>query len=113
MTNVLKAAAQLDKEGIHVECIDLRTISPLDMDTIYESLKKTKKLMIVHEAVKQGGVGAEVAARTAEEMIDYLDAPIVRLGAPFVPIPYTPPLERLVKIEPEDVIKAVKEMLGR
>ena len=113
MTNVLTAAQQLAKEGINVECIDLRTISPLDMDTVYESLKKTKKLMVVQEAVKQGGVGAEVAARTAEEMLDYLDAPIVRLGAPFVPIPYTPPLERLVKIEPEDIIAAVKQMLGR
>jgi len=113
MTNVLTAAQQLAKEGINVECIDLRTISPLDMDTVYESLKKTKKLMVVHEAVKQGGVGAEVAARTAEEMLDYLDAPIVRLGAPFVPIPYTPPLERLVKIEPEDIIVAVKKTLGR
>ena len=111
MTNVLAAAKELDKEGFHAECIDLRTISPLDMDTIYESLKKTKRLMIVHEAVKQGGVGAEVAARTAEEMVDYLDAPIVRLGAPFVPIPYAPTLERLVKIEPEDIVKAVKEMM--
>ncbi|MGE1062174.1 alpha-ketoacid dehydrogenase subunit beta [Megasphaera paucivorans] len=112
MTNVLTAAQQLAKEGINVECIDLRTISPLDMDTVYESLKKTKKLMVVHEAVKQGGVGAEVAARTAEEMLDYLDAPIVRLGAPFVPIPYTPPLERLVKIEPEDIIATVKKMFN-
>lgn len=111
MHNVLDAAKALDKDGIHVECIDLRTISPLDMDTIYESLKKTKKLMVVHEAVKQGGVGAEVAARAAEEMIDYLDTPIVRLGAPFVPIPYAPTLERLVKIEPEDIVKAVKELL--
>ena len=113
MTNVLTAAQQLAKEGINVECIDLRTISPLDMDTVYESLKKTKKLMVVHEAVKQGGVGAEVAARTAEEMLDYLDAPIVRLGAPFVPIPFTLPLERLVKIESEDIVAAVKKTLGR
>ena len=112
MHNVLEAAEALDKDGIHVECVDLRTISPLDMDTIYESLRKTKKLMIVHEAVKQGGVGAEVAARTAEDMIDYLDAPIIRLGAPFVPIPYAPTLERLVKIEPGDIIRAVKDLLG-
>lgn len=112
MHNVLEAAEALDKDGIHVECVDLRTISPLDMDTIYESLRKTKKLMIVHEAVKQGGVGAEVAARTAEDMIDYLDAPIIRLGAPFVPIPYAPTLEWLVKIEPGDIIKAVKDLLG-
>ena len=67
--------------------------------------------MIVHEAVKQGGVGAEISARVAEEMIDYLDAPIVRMGAPFVPIPYAPPLERQVKIEPEDIIAAVKKQL--
>ena len=112
MHNVLEAAEALDKDGFHVECVDLRTISPLDMDTIYESLRKTKKLMIVHEAVKQGGVGAEVAARTAEDMIDYLDAPIIRLGAPFVPIPYAPTLERLVKIEPGDIIRAVKDLLG-
>lgn len=103
MNHVLMAADELAKDGISLECIDLRTISPLDMDTVYQSLKKTKRLMIVHEAVKQGGVGAEVAARAAEEMIDYLDAPIVRLAAPFVPIPYAPTLERLVKIEPEDI----------
>ena len=83
------------------------------MATVISSLKKTKRLMIVHEAVKQGGVGAEVSARVAEEMIDYLDAPVVRLGAPFVPIPYAPTLERLVKIEPEDFVKAVRDMLGR
>ena len=113
MNHVLTAADELAKDGISLECIDLRTISPLDMDTVYQSLKKTKRLMIVHEAVKQGGVGAEVAARAAEEMIDYLDAPIVRLAAPFVPIPYAPTLERLVKIEPEDICRAVKDMLGK
>ena len=113
MNHVLEAAKALKQFGISAECIDLRTISPLDMDTIYASLKKTKRLMIVHEAVKQGGVGAEVSARVAEEMIDYLDAPVVRLGAPFVPIPYAPTLERLVKIEPEDIVKAVRDMLGR
>lgn len=113
MNHVLDAAKALKAFGISVECIDLRTISPLDMDTVYSSLKKTKRLMIVHEAVKQGGVGAEVSARVAEEMIDYLDAPVVRLGAPFVPIPYAPTLERLVKIEPEDIVKAVRDVLGR
>lgn len=111
MTNVEKAAEELEKEGISVETVDLRTITPLDMETVYTSVRKTKRLMIVHEAVKQGGVGAEIAARTAEELIDYLDAPIIRLGAPFVPIPYSPALEKLVKIEPEDIVAAVKKML--
>lgn len=105
-TKVLKAAQALEKHGIHAECIDLRTISPLDMQTIYQSLKKTRKLMIAHEAVKQGGVGAEIAARVAEEMFSYLDAPIVRLGAPFVPIPFAPVLERKVRIEAEDIYNA-------
>jgi pyruvate dehydrogenase E1 component beta subunit len=67
-------------------------------------------LVIVHEAVKIGGVGAEIAASIAEEMIDYLDAPVKRLGAPFVPIPFSPALERLVKVSTEDIVAAVKEI---
>jgi pyruvate dehydrogenase E1 component beta subunit len=66
--------------------------------------------MIVHEAVKQGGVGAEIAARVAEEMLDYLDAPIKRLGAPFVPVPFSPALEQLVKITTDDVVVSAKEL---
>lgn len=108
MNQALAAADNLAGQGIDAEVIDLRTISPLDKETIFASVAKTKRLIIVHEAVKTGGVGAEIAASVAEEMIDYLDAPIRRLGAPFVPIPFSPPLEKLVKIGAEDIIRAVK-----
>jgi acetoin:2,6-dichlorophenolindophenol oxidoreductase subunit beta len=110
MQNVLDAAAQLGQDGIDAEVIDLRTISPLDMETIFSSVAKTKRLVIVHEAVKTGGVGAEIAARVAEEMIDYLDAPIRRLGAPFVPIPFSPALERLVKLDSDLIARTVREI---
>ena len=108
---VLEAAEALEKEGISAEVIDLRTISPLDMETIYKSVAKTHRLVVVHEAVRTGGVGAEIAARVAEEMMDDLDAPIRRLGAPFVPVPFSPSLERLVKITPEQICQAVREIL--
>ena len=111
MHRVLEAAEALEKEGISAEVIDLRTISPLDMETIYKSVAKTHRLVVVHEAVRTGGVGAEIAARVAEEMMDDLDAPIRRLGAPFVPVPFSPSLERLVKITPEQICQAVRELL--
>jgi len=110
MQVALEAAEELAKQGIEAEVIDLRTISPLDEETIFSSVRKTKRLVIVHEAVKTGGVGAEIAARVAEEMIDYLDAPIRRLGAPFVPIPFSPALEKLVKISAADVVRTVREI---
>jgi pyruvate dehydrogenase E1 component beta subunit len=110
LQGVLEAADELAEQGIEAEVIDLRTISPLDDETIFASVRKTKRLVIVHEAVKTGGVGAEIAARVAEEMIDYLDAPIRRLGAPFVPIPFSPALEKLVKINAADVVRVVREI---
>jgi len=110
MHRALEAAEKLAAEGISAECIDLRTISPIDKDTIFESVRKTKRLVIVHEAVKQGGVGAEISALVAEEMIDWLDAPIRRLGAPFVPVPFSPALEKLVKISDDDIVKTAKEI---
>lgn len=108
MNHVLTAADKLAGEGIQVEAIDLRTISPLDKATILNSVAKTKRLVIVHEAVKVGGVGAEIAAMVAEEMIDYLDAPIKRLGAPFTPIPFSPLLENLVRISVDDIMNTVR-----
>ncbi|MBN1332981.1 MAG: alpha-ketoacid dehydrogenase subunit beta [Synergistales bacterium] len=106
----LKAAEMLDKEGISVECVDLRTISPIDKNTILESVAKTTRLAVVHEAVKQGGVGAEISAIVAEEAIDYLDAPIVRVGAPFTPVPFAKPLEQAYRITPEKVADAIRKM---
>ena len=109
MHRALEAAEKLAAEGVQAEVIDLRTISPIDKETIFESVRKTKRLVIVHEAVKQGGVGAEISALVAEEMIDWLDAPIRRIGAPFVPVPFSPPLEQLVKISADHIVKTVKE----
>lgn len=106
----LKAADKLAEEGIEAEVIDLRTIVPLDKETIFASVKKTKHLVIAHEATKNGGVGSEVAAVVAEEIIDYLDGPIKRVGAKFVPIPFSPALEPLMLPQVEDIIAAVKEI---
>lgn len=109
-----QAAKDLEKEGISVELIDPRTITPLDIDTIKKSVIKTGRLMIVHEAVKVGGVGAEIAAAIQEEVFDYLDAPIMRVAAPFTPVPYSPPLEQYYLPNEEDIIQAAKKIcVGR
>lgn len=110
MKKAFETAELLAKEGIDAEVIDLRTISPYDEETILESVKKTHRLVIVHEAVKQGGVGAEIAAFVAEKAIDYLDAPILRYGAPFTPVPFTPILENAYRIKTENIVKGIKEM---
>lgn len=110
MNTVLKAAEYLEKDGISAEVVDLRTISPIDKETILNSVAKTKRLVVAHEAVKQGGVGAEISAIVAEEAIDSLDAPILRFGAPFVPIPFAPTLEKGVRVSAEDIVNGVKGM---
>jgi len=106
----LEAARELEKEGIDVEIVDPRTLVPLDKETIINSVKKTGKLIVVHEAVKRGGFGGEIASVVAEsEAFDYLDAPIVRLGGKEVPIPYNPNLEKAAIPQVPDIIQAVKE----
>ncbi len=110
MSLALKAADILEKEGISVECIDLRTISPIDKETILSSVARTSRLAIAHEAVKQGGVGAEISAIVAEEAIDLLDAPIVRVGAPFTPVPFARPLEQAYRVTPEKIASAVRNI---
>ncbi|WP_040203164.1 alpha-ketoacid dehydrogenase subunit beta [Neobacillus jeddahensis] len=106
----LEAAAQLEKEGISVEVIDPRTIVPLDKETIIDSVKKTGRLIVVHEAVRRGGIGGEIASMVAEsEAFDYLDAPIKRLGGKEVPIPYNPNLEKAAIPQVPDILAAVRE----
>ena len=106
----LEAAAELEKDGIDVEIVDPRTLVPLDEETIIESVKKTGRLIVVHEAVKRGGFGGEIASMIAEsEAFDYLDAPIKRLGGLAVPTPYNPTLEKAVIPQVPDIIDAVKE----
>ena len=107
----VQAAEKLEKEGINVELVDLRTISPIDKKTILNSVAKTNRLAIAHEAVKQGGVGGEIAAIVAEEGLDYLDAPILRIGAPFTPIPFAKPLEQAYRVTADKIYEGVKSMM--
>ena len=110
----LEAAKELEKEGIDIEVIDPRTLVPFDIETIVSSVSKTGRCVIVHEAVKRGGVGGEIAGMIAEsEAFDYLDAPIQRLGGRAVPIPYNPKLERAAIPQVEDIIRAVKITLNK
>ncbi len=108
----LEAAAALEAEGIDIEVVDLRTIRPMDKQTIIDSVKKTSRLMCVYEAVKTLGIGAEVSAMIAEsEAFDYLDAPIVRLGGAETPIPYNPELEKATVPQVPDIITAARDLV--
>ena len=109
----LKAADRLEGEGISLEVIDPRTVQPFDTATVVNSVQKTHRAMIIHEAVRFGGIGGEIAAQIQEEAFDYLDAPIARLGAPFSPVPYSPPLEKAYVPSAKTIAAAVHEMLGR
>ena len=99
-----------EKEGISVELIDLRTIVPWDKEMVLASVAKTSRLCIVHEAVKQGGFGGEIAATVAEEAIGMLDAPILRFGAPFTPVPFARPLEQAYRLSAEKIVAGIKKM---
>ena len=108
----LEAADQLAEEGISVEVIDLRTLKPMDFEIIAESVKKTFHAIIVHEACLTGGFGAEIAARISEELFDYLDAPVLRIGAKDTPIPFSPVLENFVLPQTGDIVEGVKKVLN-
>jgi len=108
----LDAAEKLAAEGISCEVIDPRTLSPLDVGTIIASVKKTHALLVVHEAVRFAGAGAEIAAQVAEDAFDYLDAPIVRVGAPSTPVPFSPPLEKAFIPSVERIMDAARRMRG-
>ena len=88
-----EAADILEQEGISVEIVDLRTLAPLDETTILESVRKTSKVIVLHEATLTGGLGGEIAARITEKAFEYLDGPVVRMAAPDTPVPFSPPLE--------------------
>jgi len=107
----LKAAEFLVQEGINVEVIDLLTISPWDRETVFSSVGKTHRLVIAHEAVKSFGIGAEISAAVCEEIMDELDAPVMRVGAPYVPVPFS--LEKAYLPNAEDIVTAVKKTMER
>lgn len=105
------AAAELEEEGLSVEVIDPRTLTPLDKKAIVDSVKKTGRLVIVSEDCKTGGVSAEISSVVAEEAIDYLDAPIKRVTGADTPIPFSPPLEQYVIPDEKAIVKAIKEVV--
>lgn len=108
--DALEVAEELAPRGISVEVIDPRTLSPLDMDTILASVRKTSRAVVAHEAVRQGGIGAEIAARISDEAFDYLDAPVKRIGAPFTPVPFAPELEQLYLPGKAELVQAIGEI---
>jgi pyruvate/2-oxoglutarate/acetoin dehydrogenase E1 component len=108
----LAAAAKLADEGIAAEVIDPRTLSPLDEDTILNSVRKTQRLVIAYEAYERGGVGAEIAALVANKALDYLDAPIERVASLNTPMPFSPKLENYVVPTEERIMAGIKRVLG-
>ncbi len=108
--SALEAAEQLKADGIEAEVVDPRCLLPLDKDTILESVRKTHAVVIAHEAVQFAGPGAEIAAIIADEALEYLDAPIKRVGAPFCPVPFSPPLEQHYIPGAKNIVEAVKSI---
>jgi len=110
MHTSLEAAEDLAKEGIDTEVVDLRTLLPLDKDTILQSVKKTNKLLIVHEDTKTGGIAGEIAAVACEGAFEDLDGPILRVTAKDSPVPFSPPLEERFLPNKNDVLAAAREL---
>jgi 2-oxoisovalerate dehydrogenase E1 component beta subunit len=106
-----EAARRLQEEdGVSAEIVDLRTLLPLDTDTILKSIAKTSKALIVHEATRTLGVGAEVSAILAELAFDMLDGPILRVTAPDTPVPFSPPLEKAFLPDPDKIVAAARRL---
>lgn len=108
----VEAAEELSNDGISAEVLDPRSLSPLDIDTIANSVKKTGRLIIVHEAVEQGGIGAEIAAKVQQAAFYYLDSPILRVAAPFAPVPASAPLEKVFVPGKDRIVDAVRQSLA-
>ena len=112
VSRALQAAETLAKEGVSIEVIDLRSIQPWDEATVLASLSKTHRLLIAHEAVEAFGVGAEIAARMADVGFDELDAPIMRVAAPFVPVPFAPGLEKQYQPNADKIVESVRQLMS-
>jgi len=108
----LEAAEQLSKEGIELEVLDLRTLSPLDRQAIAETVRRTNKVMILHEDVRTGGIAGEITAIINEEAFDSLDGPILRLTALDTPVPFAPPQEEFFLPKVSDVIRETRKLLA-
>lgn len=106
-----KAVETLQAEGVSVELIDLRTVAPWDRETVLASVAKTGRAVLVHEALRSHGIGAEIAATIQEELFGQLKAPVRRLGAPYSPVPFSKPLENAYLVQPDEIVAAVKSIL--
>ena len=108
----VKAADELAGEGVDCEIIDLRPVQPLDIDAVTTSARKTGNIVVVHEAVRFGGLGAEIASQVQEQAFDYLDSPVGRVGAPFTPVPFSPSLEAEYVPNADRIAEGIRETLG-
>jgi 2-oxoisovalerate dehydrogenase E1 component beta subunit len=106
----LDAAERLADEGVDAEVVDLRTLAPLDVETVLASVKKTNRAIILHEASRTGGIGGEVAALVAEKAFEWLDAPILRVASLDTPVPYSPPLEDFFMPQVDDIVEAARKL---
>ena len=109
----LTAAKHLADEGIDCEVIDPRTLQPLDTETIVASVRRTNRAIVVHEAVRFGGLGAEIAAQIQEEAFDHLDGPVARVGAPFSPVPFSPALEQHYVPDAASIAAGIRQVMAR
>ncbi len=110
--HAIQAAEQLAGEGVDIEIIDPRTLSPLDTETILQSVAKTGRLLVVDEAYQPCSVASEIAAQIADFGFNHLDAPIKRLNGSFVPTPYSPTLEEAIVPHVKDIVKAIRELMA-
>lgn len=108
----MTAADKLAPLGIDAEVIDARSVQPFDAETVMNSIRKTHRALVVHEAVKFGGIGGEIAAQIQEQAFDYLDAPVMRVAAPFSPVPFSPALEQVYIPNADSIVARVKETLA-
>jgi pyruvate/2-oxoglutarate/acetoin dehydrogenase E1 component len=109
----LAAAKKLDANGISAEVIDIRTLQPLDLNTIVESVKKTSRLIVACDDIKTGGVCSEISAAVIEAAFDYLDAPIMRVACPETPVPFSPPLEQMYMPSADTIVQTVDQIVGK
>ncbi len=110
--HVLQAVKTLEKQGYDPEVIDLISLKPLDFDTIGASIRKTHRVIVVEEAMRTAGIGAEVIASINDRLFDELDAPVLRLSSQDIPTPYNGNLERLTIVQPEQIVEAVEKMVA-
>ena len=105
-----EAARQLEGDGVSVEIVDLRTVMPWDKAAVLDSVRKTSKVLVLHEDTRTGGFGGEIAATIAEEAFEDLDAPVKRIAAPDTPVPFSPALEKAFIPQVDNVVRGIKEL---